>query len=260
LLAAHNLEGTSNTTIMSIAEAHVNASCLDPSDVSDSGSFHSAVEYQTKQRKKRRIEQDCLPSLQSHCVSKGSGSRRMSSVSTTSKGKREDLLSLHRKSCQLFSSPDGTLQHNQSLPEFSPPSSASLRRHSDLEHSRNSCTTDMPSLPSSHVSAQASQRPSLCQPESNGETERPRTHVSSVTSWTSVETRRREYEKIDRAHSGMRGVFKALMPTCWHRSSWRKDFFHGKCDGSSVRRLRLQLPEDRTLEKRPKASWRFMSL
>jgi hypothetical protein len=155
------------------------------------------------------------------------------------------------------------LHHHQSLPclpEFPQPSSAPLRRHSDLEHSRNSHITDRPSLPSSHVSAQASHRPSLCLPESNGETEPPRTHVSSVISWTSVETRRREYEKIDRAHSGVRGVFKALMPTCWHRSSWRKDFFHGKCDGSSVRRLRLRLPDDPTFEKRPKASWRFMPL
>lgn len=53
-----------------------------------------------------------------------------------------------------------------------------------------------------------------------------------------------EYAKIDEAHSGLRGFCKKILPKCCQsRRSWRK-FFEGKCDGDSVRRMRLPFSDD----------------
>jgi hypothetical protein len=72
-----------------------------------------------------------------------------------------------------------------------------------------------------------------------------RPHPVSVTSWTSVESRRREYEKIDRSHSGLRGLWKRLTPRWCHGRRARKAFFDGTdAETQSVRRYRLALDED----------------
>jgi hypothetical protein len=67
-------------------------------------------------------------------------------------------------------------------------------------------------------------------------------------SWTSTETRRLEYKKIDRSHSGLRGLWKRLTPKWCHGKCSRKGFFvSGKSrssDAGSVRRYRIPLEED----------------
>ncbi|KAK4941719.1 hypothetical protein LTR10_018458 [Elasticomyces elasticus] len=69
--------------------------------------------------------------------------------------------------------------------------------------------------------------------------------LNTVISWTSDATRRTEYEKIDRAHSGVRGFWRSVMPKCFHKEG-RRAFFTGEssCDGDSVRRFRLDLDAD----------------
>ncbi|KEF63399.1 uncharacterized protein A1O9_01377 [Exophiala aquamarina CBS 119918] len=66
----------------------------------------------------------------------------------------------------------------------------------------------------------------------------------TVISWTSDETRRKEYAKIDRANSGLRGLLRRLMPRHLLSKNSRRDFFTGKCDGDSVRRFRMDVPDD----------------
>ncbi|OAP57188.1 hypothetical protein AYL99_07926 [Fonsecaea erecta] len=68
--------------------------------------------------------------------------------------------------------------------------------------------------------------------------------LSTVISWTSNATRRVEYEKIDRAHSGVRGFLRRVLPRCLRTKDARKGFFTGECDGDSVRRFRLDVSDD----------------
>jgi hypothetical protein len=74
-----------------------------------------------------------------------------------------------------------------------------------------------------------------------------RPHPVSVLSWTSAESRRLEYEKIDRSYSGVRGFWKRVMPRWCHGRHARRAFFDGKSsDVGSVRRYRLALDDDET--------------
>jgi hypothetical protein len=72
-------------------------------------------------------------------------------------------------------------------------------------------------------------------------------HVpATVMEWTSPSTRRREYEKIDRASSGMRGLWRRVAPRCFQTRESRTGFFEeGKTEREgSVRRFRMDIPED----------------
>ncbi|ETI26548.1 hypothetical protein G647_03325 [Cladophialophora carrionii CBS 160.54] len=71
-----------------------------------------------------------------------------------------------------------------------------------------------------------------------------RPQLNTVISWTSNATRRTEYEKIDRAHSGVRGLVRRVWPQCLRRRNGRRGFFTGDCDGDSVRRFRMGVSED----------------
>lgn len=64
--------------------------------------------------------------------------------------------------------------------------------------------------------------------------------------WTSPDTRRREYEKIDRASSGVRGLWRRVAPRCFQSRDSRTPFFEeGKTEREgSVRRFRMDIPED----------------
>ncbi|OAG40063.1 hypothetical protein AYO21_05744 [Fonsecaea monophora] len=68
--------------------------------------------------------------------------------------------------------------------------------------------------------------------------------LNTVISWTSNATRRVEYEKIDRAHSGVRGFLRRVIPRCFRPKHGRRAFFTGECDGDSVRRFRLDVSDD----------------
>jgi hypothetical protein len=72
-----------------------------------------------------------------------------------------------------------------------------------------------------------------------------RPHPVSAMSWTSTESRRREYAKIDRSYRGLRGLWKKVAPRWCRRKCARRGFFEGK-DGEveSVRRYRIALDED----------------
>jgi hypothetical protein len=71
---------------------------------------------------------------------------------------------------------------------------------------------------------------------------------ATIQYWTSDSTRRLEYAAIDAASKGVRGFFIKLVPDCILPQSTRRTKF---CDGDegsdagSVRRYRLQLPEEK---------------
>jgi hypothetical protein len=68
---------------------------------------------------------------------------------------------------------------------------------------------------------------------------------ATIIDWTSTETRRQEYYKIDRSNKGVRGLLKKLFPKLATRSSESR--FYDEKEGStsgSVRRFRMDLPDE----------------
>ena len=152
--------------------------------------------------------------------------RRSSHLSITAR-RRSDLHSFYRESCELFASLDEEATdsgyaslHRQESSQTT--STASLQQQPTLTVSRNGSGHLPPA-----TSIRESQSPSL-----------------NVISWKSEETRRIEYEKIDRAHRGLRGFCGKILPRfCQSKKRWR-NFFDGKCDGDSVRRMRMPFSDD----------------
>ena len=162
--------------------------------------------------------------------------RRTTSLKTLPKQRPNDNNSLHNRYQRHFSSIDGLLQQASAPTQPSKSSSISTitskqRLQSPLA-ATEPCTdlTLQPQSRSRHPTHEVSVTSSM------------RPYPNRVISWTSEETRAKEYSKIDKAHSGCRGLIRALLPRTWCRRGWR-DFFDGYCDGDSVRRFRVSIPE-----------------
>lgn len=232
------------------------------------------------------------------------------SSSSRKKSRRTDSVTLHRQSCQLFSSMDGILAFSR---EFTPlPSTSSSRtatrhtsisaerfrrpsysdtstqdavqrvcetidaklrlaqtqHHHPIEFASRSTFTSSPSAPSPgdsqtltplDISPRMSMSQDTCtristrwEYKGSGNTTEsnirhypgpPAPQLDSVITWTSDATRRRDYAKIDRAHRGVRGFFRQLLPRCLCKNA-RKGFFTGDCDGDSVRRFRMDVSDE----------------
>jgi hypothetical protein len=184
--------------------------------------------------------------------------RRTSSAVHRRQRRGQDLISFHRDSCRLFQSLEGTLSanHEESRPIFSrhhsmpgipsvsfsnslDPSDIRYRNkllegHSEDQVSANA-VTEIPNYVASTTSL-----PVQVEIEDTASLTGPTT--TTVMSWTTAETREREYHKIDQAHSGFRGLWKKLTPKWCHGRNARRKFFEGKCDGDSVRRYRMEMP------------------
>lgn len=167
--------------------------------------------------------------------------------------RRENLLALHRESCRLFQGPDA-------LP--SRPTTMS-RAHTTATTIRSLSTASSdigspPLSPGLYAQSSTSER-SL--DKANSIYHAPHTtHVehelhsrkqptATVIDWTSQSTRRREYEKIDRASRGVRGLWRRVAPQWCQSKNDRMPFFDpgksGKaCREGSVRRFRMDLPDE----------------
>ena len=188
--------------------------------------------------------------------------RRTSSTLHRRQRKGQDLISFHRDSCRLFQSLEGTLCSNleETRPVFS--------RHCSMPGSRSASVDEPLDRPTVHKptrrledhvedQARSNQTGSTGGEETSDHTDStislpvsvdiedtPRPMgptAATVVSWTTAETREREYEKIDQAHSGFRGLWKKLTPKWCHGRNSRRKFFEGKCDGDSVRRYRMEV-------------------
>lgn len=185
----------------------------------------------------------------------------VASARSSPQDKRESLLALHRESCRLFQDTS-----NRSSIEAPP----SLRRTSSTHPYRRERTSSDKdsSAPSSPITPTYSSF--RFEPESTSPTSLSASHrvsresntmassghhspssssihvPATVMEWTSPDTRRREYEKIDRASRGMRGLWRRVAPRCFQTRDARTPFFEeGKPEREgSVRRFRMDLPED----------------
>ncbi|KAJ6014973.1 hypothetical protein N7540_009564 [Penicillium herquei] len=191
---------------------------------------------------------------------------------TPQQERRESLLELHRESCRLFQDPPTIWPTEDSRPSMqrnpsfanryrrtssdmgtsAPPSpiasSSSSRRFNDEQHRRSISSGSVPqqtrtrsnTLPTTnHI--QNSSTSSIHVPE-------------TVMEWTSPSTRRREYEKIDRASRGMRGLWRRVAPRWCQARDARTPFFEeGKTSREgSVRRFRMDLPDEDQTHSDPK--------
>ncbi|PYI28272.1 hypothetical protein BP00DRAFT_459597 [Aspergillus indologenus CBS 114.80] len=174
--------------------------------------------------------------------------------------RREDLLALHRESCRLFQ------QQPQEEQQQTPPLTPRNQR-SPSTSTRSNVTTTLSNTNTNTNTNTKTRNGDKYSPISIHEvhktpvrastlpvwdytdevpTTTPKTTVT-VIDWTSPSTRRREYEKIDKASSGMRGFWRRVAPKWCQSRARRMPFFEEK-DGKgnyegSVRRFRMDLPE-----------------
>lgn len=196
--------------------------------------------------------------------------------------RRESLLALHRESCRLFEEQESadnirpTLQralstthrsrresHTSSDIGYSAPpspiaSSQSSRRDYEHRGSLSSAAASPPFHPRdrSHTlpSGPASER--IHSPSASS------MHIpATVMEWTSDTTRRREYEKIDRSTRGVRGLWRRVAPRWCHRDSRAPFFEEGKTSREgSVRRFRMDLPDEKSYSERDNPQTHFLDL
>ncbi|KAJ5707286.1 hypothetical protein N7488_007087 [Penicillium malachiteum] len=194
-------------------------------------------------------------------------------VRTPQQERRESLLELHRESCRLFQDPPTKWPTEDSLPSLqrnpsfanryrrtssdmgtsappSPIASSSSSRHFNDEHHRRSISSG--SVPQLQSRTRSNTLPTTHHIHNSSTSS---IHVpATVMEWTSPSTRRREYEKIDRASRGMRGLWRRVAPRWCQARDARTPFFEeGKTSREgSVRRFRMDLPDEELTHTDPK--------
>jgi hypothetical protein len=83
----------------------------------------------------------------------------------------------------------------------------------------------------------------------SGETIAAFEQPTTTMHWTSPCTRSREYKRIDRANTGVRGFLNKVMPRCVSGPPPEKFYEKDKSDAGSVRRYRMDHEDDATEEK-----------
>ncbi|GLI82006.1 hypothetical protein PoHVEF18_010406 [Penicillium ochrochloron] len=207
--------------------------------------------------------------------------------------KRESLLALHRESCRLFQDQDHQ-QPPPSLSKYSTdeprptlyraPSTSYKSRRDGRTSSENDFSAPSSPISSSHStrrfdpehrgSVSSMTTPHFLQHRDRSNT-MPRNHSAAhhqshghgyspsassihvpatVIEWTSPSTRRAEYEKIDRASRGVRGLWRRVAPRwCQTRDSRTPFFEEGKTSREgSVRRFRMDLPDEEESDNKSK--------
>ncbi|KAJ5964730.1 uncharacterized protein N7479_004606 [Penicillium vulpinum] len=191
----------------------------------------------------------------------------VTSPRSSTQDKRESLLALHRESCRLFQEGASNRSSTETRPSLHRTASATYRsqRESRASTDKGNSAPSSPITPSySSFRFEKEYTSPTSTGASHGVNSRNRSntlptsnhhhspssssiHVpATVMEWTSPDTRRREYEKIDRASSGVRGLWRRVAPRCFLPRDSRTPFFEeGKPEREgSVRRFRMDLPED----------------
>ncbi|KAL9109036.1 MAG: hypothetical protein Q9227_006276 [Pyrenula ochraceoflavens] len=171
----------------------------------------------------------------------------------------EEARQFHRESCQLFQSFSAPSSRRNSvvgsqlprarLDAYSQGDASSIRSN-PAKVSRMGCFGEpniFQAMNLSPIEQSAYETPEVISSPTEESSQEETGHISrqfppTIIDWTSDETRQKEYEKIDRSWSGIRGVWKRVTPHwCHHRNS-RRGFYTGRGDSGSVRRMRIDMP------------------
>lgn len=144
----------------------------------------------------------------------------------------KDPLTFHRNSCRLFQSRSPSLAYHQCSSGASTTEGLTDIDIGSLPH--GSIPTRLTTAPTSDGLDSSSTAASPIEPT-----------PPTIIDWTSTATRRREYERIDRSHRGLRGWWRRIAPRWCQRSrSSRISFYDGDSDAGSVRRYRIPLADE----------------
>ncbi|KAF2656029.1 hypothetical protein K491DRAFT_403316 [Lophiostoma macrostomum CBS 122681] len=144
----------------------------------------------------------------------------------------DDVLALHFRSCSLFQS---STFHSQ--PDDSEP------KDDDAGSINDSPVFHAVTCPTPRYLSDAINPISLNGGPPNGGASADVVE-NMTTHWMSPCTRRREYENIDRAHSGVRGLVRRVLPRSVSGPSPRAFYEKDKSDVGSVRRYRMDMSDD----------------
>ncbi|PSN64654.1 hypothetical protein BS50DRAFT_498377 [Corynespora cassiicola Philippines] len=157
----------------------------------------------------------------------------------------DDVIALHFRSCSLFSNP--SYQSHSGLP--SP--TISGHEHSagtDIGPNRSiPGSPTAPHMPSDMAAAlPINESTHLNQNEDAVATAADTAAPATATTmhWTSPSTRRREYERIDKANSGIRCLVRRVIPRCVSGPPPTKFYEKDTSDAGSVRRYRMDVSDD----------------
>jgi hypothetical protein len=204
----------------------------------------SAVSSSTQSRRKIKVTRSAShqgPRSASSSTAARPQTRRIPSSPhvQTRKQNIEEALALHERSIRIFG-PSSRPTTSSGAP-MTPTERPFLYRSTttaDVPLRRG----DAPSGPvRSHTSPEDIPRNDIVEEELQYDNFVPATTMH----WTSAETRRKEYSKIDRSNKGVRGLMKKWFPKLTTRASDSK--FYDEKEGStagSVRRFRIDLPDE----------------
>ncbi|KAJ5542944.1 hypothetical protein N7535_005367 [Penicillium sp. DV-2018c] len=244
-----------------------------PSQTSTSTSIHSRSASRSTARSRPDSRRSSFQSARRAVPNAAIVPIPVASARTSQQDKRETLIALHRQSCRLFQGDDASRPATEiyPYPSLQATASSSYRSsHGGRPSSDNRSSTPSSPVAPSHSSFRfdaetvpasaphwltsrdrANTMPNATSTSNSGNHHHSPSsssmHIPAmVMEWTSPDTRRREYEKIDRASSGVRGLWRRVAPRCFQTRDSRVPFFEeGKPQREgSVRRFRMDLPED----------------
>ncbi|KAF1834831.1 hypothetical protein BDW02DRAFT_319346 [Decorospora gaudefroyi] len=138
----------------------------------------------------------------------------------------DDVLALHFRSCSIFTNPSYHSPSGLPSPTLSQGDAVGFPTAATRFSSDSLRVVD-----------------EIAMPRRSEETITDVEKTNTTMHWTSPCTRRREYERIDKANSGLRGFFRRVTPRCVsgpQEKFYRKD----ESDAGSVRRYRLDDLDD----------------
>ena len=147
----------------------------------------------------------------------------------------DDVLALHFRSCSIFTNPSYHCHSGLPSPALSQGEAFTIptvpSRFNSVDIDDVAERSQVRNLSEETVAAAAAEK------------------TNTTMHWTSPSTRRRDYERIDKANSGLRGLVRKVMPRC---VSGPQEKFYEKdqSDAGSVRRYRMDHLDDHHVDEK----------
>jgi len=153
----------------------------------------------------------------------------------------DDVLALHFRSCSLFQNPTyQSAAPSLALPGYGP-----------------SATADFGSRPVTAPLFNDDSIPISPLSKESKDTVAPVDVPDTTMHWMSPCTRKTQYEKIDRANTGLRGFFRKVVPRCVSGPPTQTFYENDKSDAGSVRRFRMDVSDDDEADEKSTAALRM---